>query len=333
MYNQFEFEPSAQRAIAVNHDVHADLGRSIQYLCERCADVIPLDAQALAGVTDNLTRGYRYHPSVFSTYYDLVLAIINNDMAVAESAFAQLSKARPQESGLRVCALGSPAIEEHTARYRRLIAEDISLDARILPPSKQQAAAYHTQFLAGLALLHRVAPALAAEVEAIVHEVVIVAGDKQSGVQFDGGSHYQLWGALFLNCDFPREPHEMLEVIAHECAHSLLFGLSREQPLVENPEDELFVSPLRPDPRPMDGIFHATFVSARMHWATSQLLASGVLDASDHEQVAQACRTNAENFKQGYEVVARHGQLSQLGQALMSGAHAHVTACERFSIA
>lgn len=333
MYKQFEFEPSAQRAITINHDVHADLGRSIQYLCKRCADLIPLDAETLAGVADNLSRGYRYHPSVFSTYYDLVLAIVNNEMAAAELAFAQLAKARPRESGLRVCALGSPEIEEHTARYRRLIAQDVSLDARILPPSKQQAAAYRAQFLAGLALLHRAAPALASEVKAIVHEVVIVAGDKQASVQFDGGSHYQLWGALFLNSDFPREPHEMLEVIAHECAHSLLFGLSREQALVENPEDELFVSPLRPDPRPMDGIFHATFVSARMHWATSQLLAADVLDTSARDQVAQACRTNAENFKQGYEVVARHGKLSQPGQALMSGAHAHVTACERFTIA
>src|SRR5699024_10201526 len=103
------------------------------------------------------------------------------------------------------------------------------------------------EFQAGWVLLQQVAPELAGEVQAIVHEVVVVTGDPGSDVQFDGGSHYQLWGGLFLNCDFSRSPHEMLEVIAHECTHSLLFGFCCDEALVNNADDELYDSPLRQD--------------------------------------------------------------------------------------
>ena len=69
----------------------------------------------------------------------------------------------------------------------------------------------------------------------------------------------------------------LLETLAHEAAHSLLFGIQISGPLVLNPDDARFASPLRVDLRPMDGVYHATFVSARMHFAMQELLASGLL--------------------------------------------------------
>jgi hypothetical protein len=50
----------------------------------------------------------------------------------------------------------------------------------------------------------------------------------------------------------------MVQMLAHESSHNLLFGFSADESLVENSPEELFPSPLRMDPRPMDGICHAT---------------------------------------------------------------------------
>ena len=43
----------------------------------------------------------------------------------------------------------------------------------------------------------------------------------------------------------------------------------------------MFSSPLRTDPRPMDGVVHATYVVARMHQTISRLLDAGVLSETD----------------------------------------------------
>src|SRR5206468_121331 len=55
-----------------------------------------------------------------------------------------------------------------------------------------------------------------------------------------------------------------LEHIVHECAHQHLFALQLIDPVVLNDKNELFDAPIRLQKRPMDGIFHACFVLARM---------------------------------------------------------------------
>ena len=65
-------------------------------------------------------------------------------------------------------------------------------------------------------------------------------------------------------------PHQR---IAHEATHNLLFGLCADGPLADNDDGERHASPLRPDARPIDGVLHATCVSARVHRMLSRLLA------------------------------------------------------------
>jgi HEXXH motif-containing protein len=111
------------------------------------------------------------------------------------------------------------------------------------------------------------------------------------------------------------------EVLAHESAHSLLFGFTVDEALQDNPDEELYASPLRVDPRPMDGIYHATFVSARMHWAMTRLAESGLLTEEQREKAYAAAASDLTNFDAGYGVVAAHGVLTDTGAALMRGAH------------
>jgi HEXXH motif-containing protein len=172
----------------------------------------------------------------------------------------------------------------------------------------------------GFALLDRGLPDLAGEIRAIVHELLFAQAPAGAAIEFDGASHYQFWGLLLLNPRFHPTPLAVAEVLAHEAGHSLLFGMTIDEPLVTNPDTELYPSPLRLDPRPMDGIFHATFVSARMAWAMEELAASGVLDRDERERALAAAAVDRANFAKGMGVVDAHGALSETGRAVIEAA-------------
>jgi hypothetical protein len=48
-----------------------------------------------------------------------------------------------------------------------------------------------------------------------------------------------LWGAVFLNVERHQTPLDALRGLVHEGAHQLLFGLSVDDPLVENPLEHI----------------------------------------------------------------------------------------------
>jgi HEXXH motif-containing protein len=129
-----------------------------------------------------------------------------------------------------------------------------------------------------------------------------------------------LWGALFLNPARPKSDIELIESLAHESAHSLLFGFAIDDALVENPDDERFESPLRDDPRPMDGIFHATFVSARMHYAMATMAASGLLSEEEAALARAAMERDRRAFYDGLATVDAKGRLTRRGKGLIAGA-------------
>jgi HEXXH motif-containing protein len=135
-----------------------------------------------------------------------------------------------------------------------------------------------------------------------------------------------LWGALLLNPDAFADDMLLLQALAHESGHTLLFGFTTDEPLVVNDADELHVSPLREDPRPMDGIFHATYVSARMHWTMATALESGTLSQQEKASAKSACEENLRSFFEGHETVMRHGRLSAMGKEILAAAHDYMTA-------
>lgn len=154
----------------------------------------------------------------------------------------------------------------------------------------------------------------------------MAVGNHGAEAEFDGGSSYSLWGALFLNANSHDNDIAMVEVMTHETAHCLLYGLSIEESLVLNPDNEYFPSPLRRDLRSMDGIYHATFVSARMHWAMSGLIESGQLDIHERETAEQARIADQQNFNAGYEIIAAHAQLTYTGEQVMANAKKYMSA-------
>ena len=321
---QFDFYPDASRALSLDRGMHRELGLSLRHVFEASKAAIQFDQIGMNRLIDQLSGPTVVSPAVFARYYELVEAITDDQLNEARRLFDELANAKPVPKTLRVVTLGEPELGEESERYSRLMNADASIDLGFLPPVPEVAAAFRERLAHGIRLLDTVLPELAGEIRAIVHQVVIVGSNPTAKFQFDGGSHYQLWGALFLNGNFHPDEIAVAEVLAHESAHSLLFGFCTHEPLVHNADEELFSSPLRVDKRPMDGIYHATFVSARMHWTMSRLAQSDALDIQQKQRARAAAETDAVNFNAGYAVVAEHADLSSHGRSLMASAKAYM---------
>lgn len=303
--------------------MHLHLAGSLEHVCER-ATASSLDLSGAARLAAGIRAGERFGPAAFGWYYELVFAILGDDPEQAACAAGALSSLKAAASPLTLATLDSQDVEDRRALYLRRMGPET--EGWFHPPAAEHIATFNDRFEQGFELLAKAAPDLADEIGGLVREIVLASGDPNSVMQFDGGSAYQLWGLLFLNPAFHPTPVAMAEVLAHESGHLLLFGFTVDEPLVLNGDDELFESPLRVDRRPMDGIFHATYVSARMTWTMRRLAEERSLDSATRDAARQAAESDVENFRMGDGVIQAHGRLSDTGQALIAAARQYMGA-------
>ncbi len=320
----FEFHPSASRARVLDARMRSHLNDSLDYLAQCLAAADPSRAQVLAALANKGRRGVQLSPSGFGLYYQLAGALIQDDLAAAVPLIDEL-RVEPELAPAAFDVLPLDALPAATReRYRRLMDTDPQTPFIIVAPPAAQTDEHRRRFCSALQRLKILLPELAGEVDALVREVILVVGDPTLGYDFAGGSCYMLWGALFINGASHSDELSMMEAIAHESAHSLLFGFTIDEPLIHNDAAERYASPLRDDPRPMDGIYHATFVCARMHWAMHQLACSADIDAKQAAQAAARAERHARSFRDGLALVREHGVLSSTGRALMEGAERYM---------
>lgn len=324
MIDDFHFLPDAGHAARCDRAMHNGLADSLRRICEAASGKVDFDRPAIERLIGGIERGQRLSPNAFALYYELVPALLEGRLDAAPRLFAEMARQRPVEGPLRMLALGEPALANREERYLRFMNDDTAHRYVFLPPTAEDLTAFKRQFASVMDLLQQAAPEFVAELTALISELILVVGPKDARVHFDGGSSYQLWGALFLNAVRHKTRIDVIDSLAHESAHSRLFGLCVEEAPVRNADDELHPSPLRPEPRPMDGVYHATFVSARMHWAMSRLIASGLLSEEELTIAVKARDDDRRNFERGYDTVAAHARLTDTGRVALAAAHGYM---------
>lgn len=104
-----------------------------------------------------------------------------------------------------------------------------------------------------------------------------------------------------------------LEQLIHETAHLHLDQLMEFDPIVLNKPSDLYKSPIRKDPRPMRGVFHATFVLARL-LNFMQLLE---FDLDEQKLILnKRKKTIHKALKNGIETILEYGILSEKGKKI-----------------
>ena len=321
------FLPAPATAAETDREVRARLASSLGWVAEGFA---PLTLPE-AGLD-----GWTARPADFGFYYDLASAVQHGFADDAREALGAVADALKQSfdasrdtgaSQPRITTLGpdyySPVEIDCLIRWFDM---EPSNAMALVPLEPDELAAAVTSLNRALAVLQEHAPDFFGEFTAITTEIVFAKPDAGAKLRFGGASSFALWGALALNVQAHPDWWQYLPRIVHEYSHNLLFGIARDEPLVLNDPSETYSSPLRDDARPIDGIYHAAFVSAREALAMRQIAAG--LEPRDEEDAAlrsyvltTADRSQAV-FRDCLAVLREHARLSDLGAAVLADTEA-----------
>ncbi len=176
-----------------------------------------------------------------------------------------------------------------------------------------------------LGLIAQASPAYAAEIQALIREFVFVGYRlDESGACFASATTFYLWGAVVLDEACASDRLTLAVTLVHEVAHAYLFGLTLGAKFVENPDEDRFGSPIRQDGRPMEGVFHATFVLARMIDWSETVLANGALTPGERDALAANLADLRSSYAEGRATVAAHARLAPGAARLLADADERV---------
>ena len=332
------FSPSAGRAREYRRAMDSALLESSRLVLEQLS-VQPESAEAgkSSGATGPGTLDY-------GAYFDLLLdpphgkTISEADRNTASEDLArrlvEMEAVPPGESGETlptVTALSeayySPAAVARLTRWW-----DIEPDnaMELIPVSEDEVEIARGRIATAFERLAQAVPEMRSELLAIVREIIVCRQGEARLHSFAGATSFALWGAMLLNFDAHDAWHNYYKSIVHEGAHNLLFAIARNEPLVSDDPNDWRHSPLRGQDRPIDGIFHAAFVTARESLAFDRLISwheeTGGLSESEFEDAAQILEASVLSFWNCVQAVRRDGHLTPLGEAILSECEQYMTA-------
>ena len=311
------FLPQSESAVAgLDRRMRTRLAASLKHVFDRTATTLGIEDSELEPLLSEI-EAHRQAPSVFGSYFELVFALKAKRVEEAARLWRRIAAAAVDTPTLDVAPLAAERLGEDAARFVRLL--NAGENGPIYgPPDPARWPDFAASVAEAFSLLDETDAALAAEMRALV---VLVLGSAPVTPEFSFGgvTSLTLWGAVTLNTKAYRAPLQILDGLVHEAAHTLLFGYAAEERLVRNPNSERFASPLRSDLRPMDGIFHATFVCARLYLLYRRLLERrpASLHGFDSAATEKKMAGLASRFDDGARLIADKASLTPLGENIL----------------
>jgi HEXXH motif-containing protein len=320
------FLPSAQTVRVVDRTVRERLNSSFSWLGESYS-CLRLDPDVLGK--------WKARPTDFGLYFDLASSVYHapetaasdQNMAkaqrLAENALSA-SDAMTAPDRLTIRTLGPDHYDrleiDCLLRWFDLEPEN---SMALLPLADTEFEAARAALLRALTFLEDAAPEFYGEFTTLVMEIVFAKPGPAAKLSFGGASSFALWGAMALNARAHSDWWEYLPRLVHEYSHNLLFGIAAEGELVTNDPSERYRSPLRETQRPIDGIYHACYVSAREAIAMDTILIAlpEIEMGEEAENIEAYCRTFARNSTEAYQdcraVLDEHARLTPLGRNVL----------------
>lgn len=161
-----------------------------------------------------------------------------------------------------------------------------------------------------LAVVREFTPEMAREMEDSIS--IVSAFACRDAISF---SDVQALGTIFICDRFLSSPPQLAEILVHEASHTILNSVIASLPLFSNSASERYKTPLRPDPRPMFGLFHQLFVLTRLRWFHS-VMPQGFVGVDGTLQSIDA------SLRQALAAVRQHARLTNDGERLIASIEA-----------
>jgi HEXXH motif-containing protein len=162
-----------------------------------------------------------------------------------------------------------------------------------------------------LELIARYMPDLRGEMDLYLHQVVPVGYDERSHLS---ASYQEVIGTIYMTLH--PQLMTMVEATIHEFQHNKLHAQLELDPLLHNAFSPLYSSPVRPDPRPLQGVLlavHAFIPVARLYQLMRAAGHPGTRGPDFERRYAQIVAGNHE----GATVLLEHGDPTPIGRALL----------------
>lgn len=323
---KFDFEPDGARAAVLVAEINRRLIGSLRYVFGEVGETLGWSAGDFDAWLATLERAERLDPLIHTLFHTLVAEIEAGEWQIAAAHAARLLTLGAAQPGLGIHAvdaddagprpvrlLGRFADLEESNRLD-LIAPTPELVAGIVPPIEQ-----------ALDLIRRNDPEMDEEFRVLIKDLLLVSQAPEHLFTTAAVSCFQNWGGLLFNPVVQRDVLDIVELIAHECTHLLLFALALDEPLLTNPPDQLYFSPLRGAPRTMDGVYHATIVSARVARALLRQAQSLDTDAKYRDVALDRARRSADLFEDGVAIILSDDALTPLGRDVLDSSSVAMT--------
>ena len=297
--------------------VRAQLADSLVHIVSKAGSYLEVDRGRLDAAVEQI-RARKQDPGVFARYFDLIFAVNANQFATANTLFAELIERAAEPVSFAIVPYTRGELGSDYDRFPELLFAEFSNVNPMASPSQSQSAASTQMLHEAIAIISRVDQGIYDEIDAFLARIYLAIANKDPlAKRFGGVTSLQVWGASFVNVEAYKTRWDAVQFLVHEITHSLLFGLGCDHPLVRNSPDESYKSPLRSDPRPMDGIFHATLVCARVTAFNRAWLDSGLIEGDDRDRSEEAIIQISRFFRDGLAVVNQHGKLSEQARHLI----------------
>jgi len=313
--------PNADLSRELSKFISRRLIESLDYVLAAAGDALHIDKQQHRDWIANL-RDRRAAPKTHALFHQLVAEIESDDLAGAGMTVDRLFGEDPVASPvIRFPRFDEGSLGKATPElFTRFVdlEEDNRLD--LIAATPQNVARLEQSWAAALPMIAENDPELAGELSALVSEFYVAGQADSHRLELGAVSCFEIWGGIFINPAVLRDPLDLVGMVAHECTHFLLFGFAVDEALVLNPPDQKYYSALRDEMRSMDGIYHATLVSARMSAAMHRQRDSGKLDSALEKLAGQRITSARAYYARGLQEIREFGRLTEPGEALLEEA-------------
>lgn len=320
------FRPSAASGSALRAQFNECFADSLEYVLSVCEPSIVLDAERAAALVSRIRAGGRESPCLYSRQFKLIEALQAEDMASAERLIKDIVGEAPAGDGIAVTSLGSRSCEMDTELVTSYFCEADSLFSYV-QPDPEAAVRTEANLYGAMDDLRGFAPGLAAEMDALINTVILAKGIQVAGDEpgeFESVTALRAFGAILFNADSTASRLQCVVSLIHEHAHTVLFAHSPNEGVVTNSPDERYTSPLRSDARPVEGIFHQSFVLARMIYGMDLLRKSDSVSPHQADFANEFIDFNVPRFSDAVETLNRHAKFTPQGLDAIGSSIAYV---------
>lgn len=325
-------QPNGPEMARVRAELESRLKESITHLV---VDSAPLPDIIAVACKDRVTMLETAHidPASFGLNAALRNAALANDLTELDRLRAIFATwefprrlGREGSENPAITVLGTQSYDPARVQLlTNLYGDDTGLTTNLVAPPSDVSDAQSPVIRRACDIIAEATPEWFDELDMLVSEVLLAINDRTvDGRNFAGGSTFDLFGSILVNPAYRSSVAHYMMTLIHESSHLRLFCHHLDDEIVLNAPEERFASPLRRDSRPMEGVFHAMWVSARMAAFGIDVLRSPqtahLLSADELDDMRAQIDAARRAFLDAHEVVERHGILTDFGWKLVRDA-------------